>query len=123
MMDDAFKNPLGWQQIGMDDGNGEKDPNEAIFQAKLMQVFDLNANIARTFNTPHGKKVLAFLRGATIESATWMSSLPYQEAIAHGFAREGQNALVRDIENRIALAFKCKTPDDLVNLMKGSTPE
>lgn len=118
-MDSAFKNPLGWAQAGMDDG---ADPNEAVFKQKLLEVFELNANIARTFNTPHGKKVLAFLRKATIESATWMPSLPYQEAISHGFAREGQNALVRDLENRIALAHQCKTEEDLINIMKGSTP-
>lgn len=118
-MQDAFKNPLGWAQLGMDDG--ENDPNAAVFKKKMLEIFELNANIARTFNTPHGKKVLAFLRQATIESATWMSSLPYQEAIAHGFAREGQNALVRDLESRIALAHQCKTEEDLLNIMKGST--
>jgi len=115
-MSDAFKNPLGWAQTGVDP---DANTNEDAFKGQMLETFELNMNIARTFNTPHGKKVLAFLRKATIESATWMSSLPYQEAIAHGFAREGQNALVRDIENRIEIAQKCKTPEDLGALMTG----
>lgn len=118
MTQDAYKNPLGWAQAGIDEADAA---NGAVFQQRIKEMFDLNLNIARTFNTPHGKKVLEFLRKGTIESATWMSSLPYQEAIAHGFAREGQNALVRDLENRIALANRCKTEQDMIELMKGST--
>ena len=112
---DAYTNPLGF------DTGLEPDPsvNKDFFERQLQEMFALNGAINRVAKTDDGKMLLSFLRKATIESATWMSSLGYEQAIAHGFAREGQNSLVRDLENRISLAEKCKTPDDLMDIMKG----
>lgn len=115
--DDAFKNPLGFQP-GID-----PDPvsNDEIFKAQLKEMFDLNMAVYQVFKTPHGKKVLAWLRKATIESAAWMPSIAREHGIeaanAHAYAREGQNALVRDIENRMDVASKCKSPEDLMNFV------
>jgi len=59
---------------------------------------DLDRLYARVFSTRDGKKLLAHLRGATIEQPPWY---PGEDA-SHGYAREGQNSLVREIERRIS---------------------
>lgn len=116
----AYVDPLG---LGSDiEPDGSEETRE-VFERRLRDEFELNMAVAQSFNTPHGKKVLAFFRKATIESGAWMPSLALQHGMeaanAHAYAREGQNAMVRDIERRIELAQKCKTPEDLVELMKG----
>lgn len=90
-----MKNPLDWniEDLTAPDLSQVEDAGkkELEFDAKLAQVF----------GTKSGKEVLKWLRSNTIEAATWMAGLGYEKAIAHGFAREGQNALVRNIEDRI----------------------
>jgi hypothetical protein len=116
---DAYENPLGFQQ-GLD-----PDPaaNDDMFQQQMREVFDLNMAIAVVKKTEAGKKLFAFLRTATIESAAWSPALAQQAGIdaanAHAYAREGQNALVRDLESRAALAEKVRTPEELFDLIKG----
>jgi hypothetical protein len=61
---------------------------------------EIDILIARTFGTPEGKQVLTWLRQATIETPAWV---PGHDA-SYGFAREGQNSLVREIERRIGRA-------------------
>lgn len=61
---------------------------------------DIDLLIARTFASEEGKQVLAWLRHMTIEAPAWV---PGQEA-SYGFAREGQNSIVREIERRIVRA-------------------
>lgn len=102
-MDDVFKNPLGWEAL-----EPRPNANQDVFDTLNKQAYDLCHLHAKVFGTKEGKQLLAWLKEQTIESATWMSSLPYQEGIAHGFAREGQNALVRGIMDRIELARTCK---------------
>lgn len=114
---DAFTDPLGFMP--------GKDPDaaEAHFKAQLQAEFDSIMQTAMTYNTEAGKKELARLRTATIEAAAWMPSIAQQHSIeaanAHAYAREGQNALVRDIEMRLELAKKIKSPDDLYDMMYG----
>ncbi len=54
----------------------------------------------RVFGSDDGQKVLQHLRSLTIEQPTWY---PGEDA-SHGYAREGQNSLVREIERRIERA-------------------
>ena len=56
----------------------------------------------RVFSTTDGAKLLRYLRGVTIEQPTWY---PGEEA-SHGYAREGQNSLIREIERRLKRARK-----------------
>ena len=58
---------------------------------------DLVKAFVRCFSTEAGQTVLEYLRNMTIEQPTWY---PGEEA-SHGFAREGQNSLVRHIESKI----------------------
>ena len=58
---------------------------------------ELDRTFVRCFSTKEGAEVLEHLRSVTIEQPTWY---PGEDA-SHGFAREGQNSLVREIERRI----------------------
>ena len=63
---------------------------------------DLDKIYAHVFGSEEGRKVLTDLCAKTIEQPTWY---PGEEA-SHGFAREGQNSIVRMIEERIKRARK-----------------
>tara|TARA_R110000823_G_scaffold90335_3_gene199763 strand:+ start:4623 stop:4874 length:252 start_codon:yes stop_codon:yes gene_type:complete len=61
---------------------------------------DIDILISKTFGSEEGRKVLAWLRSMTIEAPAWV---PGQDA-SYGYAREGQNSLVRELERRIVRA-------------------
>lgn len=61
---------------------------------------DIDILISKTFSSEEGQKVLSWLRSMTIEAPAWT---PGQDA-SYGYAREGQNSLVREIERRIVRA-------------------
>jgi hypothetical protein len=79
----------GWDDIDEQAGLDEQD-----------QPDDMNLLVAKTFGTDAGQKVLAWMRDFYIERPCWEpgadSSL--------GMFREGQNSVVRDIEQRIRRA-------------------
>ena len=58
---------------------------------------DIDKVFVRCFSTKDGQAVLEWLRQTTIEQPTWFPG----DDPSHGFHREGQNSLVRDIEKRI----------------------
>lgn len=88
-----MNNPLQWDIESLTKGE--------VMDKHLEEAAYLDDMYFECFKTKAGKAVLEHLVKNTIHSATWMASLPYDKAIAHGFAREGQNALVRNIEQRI----------------------
>lgn len=61
---------------------------------------DMDKLYAHLFGSPEGLKVLSDLRSRTIEQPSWYPG----EDPSHGFAREGQNSIVRMIEERIKRA-------------------
>jgi len=63
---------------------------------------DIDRLYLRVFGSDDGQEILSHLRSLTIEQPTWY---PGEEA-SHGYAREGQNSLVREIERRIRRASK-----------------
>ena len=63
---------------------------------------DIDRLYLRVFGSDDGQEILSHLRSLTIEQPTWY---PGEEA-SHGYAREGQNSLVREIERRIRRAAK-----------------
>jgi hypothetical protein len=69
-------------------------------RAALIERYRVDTLFARVFGTTEGAELLHLLRGQTIEQPAWV---PGQDS-SHGFAREGQNSLVREIERRIARA-------------------
>ncbi len=61
---------------------------------------DIDRLYLRVFASEDGQQLLTHLRSLTIEQPTWY---PGEDA-SHGFAREGQNSLVREIEKRMQRA-------------------
>lgn len=68
----------------------------------VTELDDIDRLYLRVFGSDDGQELLSHLRSLTIEQPTWY---PGEEA-SHGYAREGQNSLVREIERRIRRASK-----------------
>jgi len=99
------KDPLGFdfeQEITI------TNAARAEFERKMQEVAEIDSAFLRVFDSADGILVLEFLKKNTIESVTWSASIAQntslEAAVAHGYAREGQNALVRDIIARIEFA-------------------
>lgn len=58
---------------------------------------DVDIQFVRCFSTEAGQQVLEYLKKMTIDQPSWYPG----EDPAHGFAREGQNSIVREIIKRI----------------------
>tara|TARA_R100001440_G_scaffold15988_2_gene27098 strand:- start:4534 stop:4836 length:303 start_codon:yes stop_codon:yes gene_type:complete len=61
---------------------------------------DIDIQFKRCFDTEAGQKVLEHLRSITIDQPAWV---PGAEP-SFGYAREGQNSIIREIEQRIKRA-------------------
>ena len=60
----------------------------------------LDRSFARCFQTDDGKKVLQYLTSKTLDQPAWLPEF----APEYGYSREGQNSIVREINNRIRRA-------------------
>lgn len=56
------------------------------------------------FNSPPGRTVLAYLRARTEKVPGFWAEMGLWNGIAYGFAREGQNSIIRHIDELIAKA-------------------
>jgi len=81
----------GWE--GLQSANPE-------LTEKQVDKDDIDRLYLRVFASDDGASLLTHLRSLTIEQPTWY---PGEEA-SHGYAREGQNSLVREIERRMKRA-------------------
>lgn len=79
----------GWDSLRVTD-NAHLDKGQ-------MAQDDLNLAFVRCFSTEAGVEVLDYLKGVTLEQPSWFPG----EDPSHGFAREGQNSIVREILRRI----------------------
>ena len=59
--------------------------------------FAVDKSFARTFDTEEGKKVLDYLVSKTLNQPTWLPGGDH----TFGYAREGQNSIIREIQMRI----------------------
>ena len=82
----------GWE------GLRSVEPQERLTQQDNQD--DIDRLYLRVFGSDDGQKIHEHLRSLTIEQPTWY---PGEDA-SHGFAREGQNSLVREIERRMQRA-------------------
>ena len=82
-------NDPGWDGVAAD--------SEPIRLKNMDLQRDMDIQFHRCFTTEAGKKVLEHLRSITIEQPAWV---PGADA-SFGYAREGQNSLVREIEQRM----------------------
>ena len=85
-------NAPGW------DGLETDDAPIVIHDVNLQR--DLDIVFKRTFDTEAGKKVLAHLKAITVDQPAWV---PGAEP-SFGYAREGQNSIYREIEQRLKRA-------------------
>lgn len=74
------------------------DAQQAVILDEPAQNIDLL--MARAFSTEEGKKVLAWMRDRYLEKPCWQPGADP----SLGQWREGQNAVIRDIEGRIRKA-------------------
>jgi len=81
----------GWE--GLQSANPE-------LTEKQVDKDDIDRLYLRVFASDDGASLLTHLRSLTIEQPTWY---PGEDA-SHGYAREGQNSLVREIERRMKRA-------------------
>ncbi|HEY7805082.1 MAG TPA: hypothetical protein VIC30_11715 [Orrella sp.] len=70
--------------------------NAGLAQNKIAQD-DLDLAFVRCFATEAGAEVLEYLKSVTLNQPSWYPG----EDPSHGFAREGQNSIVREIVRRI----------------------
>ena len=82
-------NPDGWA--------GLQSVDPSIAEKQQIDKDDVDSLYRRVFGSDDGQKLLTHLRSLTIEQPTWY---PGEDA-SHGYAREGQNSLVREIERRM----------------------
>lgn len=73
------------------------DELKLIKNDEKIEVDDIDILMTKVFSSRDGSKVLSYLKKITIDRPTWY---PGEDA-SHGYAREGQNSIVRDIFKRI----------------------
>ncbi len=74
--------------------------NSTVAQLQLKTKDDLDIKFKRCFDTEAGKEVLKHLRSITLDQPCWV---PGADA-SFGYSREGQNSIIREIEQRIKRA-------------------
>lgn len=70
--------------------------NQHLLDNKLAQD-ELDIQFVRCFSTEYGQEVIRYLKSVTLDQPSWFPG----EDPSHGFAREGQNSIVREILRRI----------------------
>jgi hypothetical protein len=80
--------------------DGLQVADRTIAEKQQVDKDDIDRLYLRVFGSDDGQKLLTHLRSLTIEQPTWY---PGEDA-SHGYAREGQNSLVREIERRMKRA-------------------
>ena len=79
----------GWDELRQAD-------NSDLTKTKVAQD-ELDIIFVRCFSTEAGAEVLEHLKSMTLDQPSWFPG----EDPSHGFAREGQNSIVREIMRRI----------------------
>ena len=70
---------------------------DAVVLPATQKSEDIDLSFVRCFSTEAGQEVLEYLKGVTLDQPSWYPG----EDPSHGFAREGQNSIVREILKRI----------------------
>tara|TARA_R100000900_G_scaffold57142_2_gene46422 strand:+ start:63 stop:359 length:297 start_codon:yes stop_codon:yes gene_type:complete len=85
-------NDIGWDGV-----NAENQPTK-LTSTNLQRELDIQ--FKRCFKTEAGKKVLEHLINITVRQPAWVPGADP----SFGYSREGQNSLVREIEQRMRRA-------------------
>jgi len=79
----------GWESLVTPEQQESKEQRKERLQ--------LNKDFVATFSTEHGKRVLDYFKRFTVNSPSWFPG--YTDG--HAQWREGQNAIIREIEARL----------------------
>ena len=90
----------GWHHL---DPEGAEQVQKQNLEA-VEQDRELDRDILATFSTAAGRRVFEWLWQATVMQPTFNGQLPMDRAVPWGFAREGQNSIVRDLRMRMERA-------------------
>jgi len=85
-------NSVGWDGVNAN--------VETLRLTNRQEEYSLDISFKKTFTSEDGKKVLEYLRKVTIEQPSWTPGADP----SYGYSREGQNSIVREIEQRIRRA-------------------
>lgn len=104
MSNSRIEDPLGlfegWG--GVEPGVGKE--NAEILESAELERINIDQQFLNIFTTREGEKVLAHLKKMTLDNETWCASLGLEKGAAHGYAREGQNSVIRYILERMEAA-------------------
>ena len=78
--------------------------NEEQQKQQQLRRYQQAREVAAPFMTTAGQHTLQLMREKFNHAPTWIDGLGLLQAVASGFAREGQNSVVRWIEDCIAVA-------------------
>jgi len=84
----------------VDGWEGLRTVQSEFLRTNQQENDDVDRMYLRVFGSEDGQKVFTHLRSLPFEQPTWY---PGEDA-SHGFAREGQNSMVREIERRMKRA-------------------
>lgn len=87
-------------------GLEEKPPNAEEEEQRAFARYEAAHAIAAPFMTPAGRQSLAKLKDMTTDKPSWPAEGRggFYDTAMYGFVREGQNSVIRHIENMIAIA-------------------
>lgn len=97
---DMLNNPLGFESLEP----GSTDAQKEALALQRQQNYEMALRFKRVFTSEDGAAIIRHLRDKTIEDSTFRASMGLLNGAAHGFAREGQNTIVRYIEDMIKAA-------------------
>lgn len=98
--------------LNLPDESGPTPEAKEQFEKSIEDQYALARAYNKTFGSELGQEVLRDLKSRTIEGTTWNWELGHDNAIANGFAREGQNSIYRYIEYMIGLSGQLKEKMD-----------
>ena len=83
---------VGWEGIEVLETKSKQEPKD--------EQLEIDNAYARTFETEEGRKCLKHLISRTLDQPTWVPGGDH----TFGYAREGQNSVVREIKTRMERA-------------------
>lgn len=101
-------NPLAWDL-------DEKQSDEVLINAKRKQ-YEIDQLYYEVFTSKHGKKLLDMLTKNILEASTWSPFSDPQKAIYNGFAREGQNTIIRAFKDGVERIKQAPKLEDYAKL-------
>ena len=92
---DYKENPLAW------DINSAIKQDPSILEEYKRKQFEIDYLYHAVFSTEAGEKLLNMLVENILLKSTWAPNASYDKAIATGFAREGQNTIIRAFKDGV----------------------